>query len=50
MVQHYVYVLNLLQYSCETKVINTGKGLKGLTLYGDDKNLIAWELKEINLF
>ena len=33
------------QYSCETKVINTGKGLKGLTLYGDDKNLIAWGIE-----
>ena len=25
--------------------MNTGKGLKGLTLYGDDKNLIAWGIE-----
>ena len=31
-------------YACETKVANANESLKGLTLYGDDKNLIAWGL------
>ena len=29
-------------YECETKVAAQGDGLKGLTLYGDDKNLVVW--------
>lgn len=29
-------------YMFETKVMNFNKSLKGLTLYGDDKNLIVW--------
>lgn len=29
-------------YVCETKVINTNNSIKGLTLYGDDQNLITW--------
>lgn len=33
-------------YSCETKVIGTTDGLQGLTLYGDDKNLIVFGTKQ----
>ena len=29
-------------YNCETQVANQGNSLKGLTLYGDDGNLLAW--------
>ena len=29
-------------YSCETKLTNVNESLKGLTLYGDDKNLVVW--------
>lgn len=32
-------------YICETKVVNTNESLKGLTLYGDDKNMIVWGVK-----
>lgn len=32
-------------YSCETKVIHANESLQGLTLYGDDKNLITWGVK-----
>lgn len=32
-------------YICETKVINTNASLKGLALYGDDKNMIVWGVK-----
>lgn len=37
-------------YSCETKLTNVNESLKGLTLYGDDKNLVVWEPKEIKFF
>lgn len=29
-------------YTCETKVVNANQSLKGLTLYGDDKNHVVW--------
>ena len=29
-------------YSCETKLTNVNESLKGLTLYGDDKDLVVW--------
>ena len=32
-------------YSCETKVIHANESLQGLTLYGDDKNLVTWGVK-----
>lgn len=32
-------------YSCETKVIRANESLQGLTLYGDDKNLVTWGVK-----
>ncbi len=33
-------------YSCETTVAVTEDGLSGLTLYGDDKNYIAWGVSD----
>lgn len=33
-------------YSCETRVIDEHTALKGLTLYGDDKNLIVWGVSD----
>lgn len=33
-------------YSCETRVLNQGKSLKGLTLYGDDGNMIIWGVSD----
>lgn len=29
-------------YSFETRVINENAGMKGLTMYGDDRNLVVW--------
>lgn len=33
-------------YNCETQVFNQGKSLKGLTLYGDDGNMIIWGVSD----
>lgn len=33
-------------YVCETRVQNQGKSLKGLTLYGDDGNLLVWGVSD----
>ena len=40
---------NTPHYSFETKVINKNGSLKGLTLYGDDKNLIAFGSEDDSL-
>lgn len=29
-------------YTCETEVLNSNNSMKGLTVYGDDKNFIFW--------
>lgn len=36
-------------YSCETQVVGANNGLQGLTLYGDDKNLIVFGIKQDKL-
>lgn len=37
------------EYTVETQVMNQNRSLKGLTFYGDDKNLIAFGCKEDKL-
>ncbi|MDD3036605.1 family 43 glycosylhydrolase [Bacteroides sp.] len=37
-------------YSFETKLGNTNKSVKGLTMYGDDKNLVIWGVSGNKLF
>lgn len=37
-------------YSCETKLENSNASVKGLTMYGDDKNLIVWGVSDNKLF
>lgn len=37
-------------YSYETKLVNTNKSVKGLTMYGDDKNLVIWGVSGNKLF
>jgi len=32
-------------YSCQTSVVNKNNSLKGLTMYGDDKNLVVWGIQ-----
>ncbi|WP_080902638.1 family 43 glycosylhydrolase [Parabacteroides sp. Marseille-P3160] len=36
-------------YSYQTEVINKNESFKGLTMYGDDKNLIAWGVSGNNV-